>query len=157
MSESGKRYFSAYVRLKWVLIHSADPKSRPVKITISKHIVHPSVLTFSNSRKTDNVKVKIVSVYSGRGDHWWFWKSYLTVHTQSTWLFHRALSRSRILRTVGFYILWLALTVQAIGDWDDKGCWSSKWSWYRDSCGWGRSVLGCRNLPAVMCNLVNKC
>ena len=43
-----------------VLIHEADPQSRPVVITIFTHVVRPYVPTFQNLTKQNNFQVRIV-------------------------------------------------------------------------------------------------
>ena len=64
-----------------LLIHLADPQSRPVVITIFARVVYTSVrppvrLHFSKSRKTKQTSSENSDCYlcecgSGRVDHWW--------------------------------------------------------------------------------------
>ena len=43
-----------------LLIHQADPQSRPVVITIFARVVCPSIPTFQNLAKQNNSQVRIV-------------------------------------------------------------------------------------------------
>ena len=43
-----------------LLIHEADPQSRPIVITIFERVVRPSVLTFQNLAKQNNFQARIV-------------------------------------------------------------------------------------------------
>ena len=60
------RPFHAYI-----MIHSANPKSRPVGIIVFAHVVRPYVrLHFSNLEKQNN-RNYWRDCGSGRVDHWW--------------------------------------------------------------------------------------
>ena len=48
-----------------LLIHSADPQSRSVVITIFTHVVRPSVPIFQNRAKHNKFQLEIVSATGG--------------------------------------------------------------------------------------------